>query len=344
MDLKAMPVRSYYGYSYFIIFFDDNTSHGWTVNLKNKSNADPAIRQFIAKIRTQYSKQIREFQINAGGEFKSWELTEFLREFSVKILTSIPHMHQQNGHAERFIRTIMEKAQTIRLESCLLQSWWEFSVDCAIHIYNCTPIKQQNWMSPFEKLEHTKPDVTHFRVFGCGAYVFLPEEVHTNKLNPKSELMTFIGYPQGTNRWMFMRGPNNVIFTAAQALFDETLFLKCPDMHWLGYTPVADPPVGQQGEYNIPLDDENEEFGGDRMAVIYCLFHHHEELTSCIITCHWQVLWCHQALEDLKILVCHHWLCHMVINQKLLQFQENWPLLCHRSNLSYLTMMRTITV
>ena len=107
-------------------------------------------------------------------------------------------MHQQNGHVEYFIRTIMEKAQTIHLESCLPQSWWEISVDCAIHIYNCTPIKHQNWITPFDKLEHTKPDMTHFHVFGCGAYVFLLEEVHVNKLNPKLELMTFIGYPQGT--------------------------------------------------------------------------------------------------------------------------------------------------
>ena len=88
-------------------------------------------------------------------------------------------------------------------------------------------------MTPFEKLEHTKPDVAHFFffcIFGCGTYIFLPEEVCANKLDPKLELMTFIGYPQGTKGWMFMRGPNNVIFTAAQALFDETLFLKCPDM------------------------------------------------------------------------------------------------------------------
>ena len=125
----------------------------------------------------------------------------------------------------------MEKVQTICLESCLPQSWWEFSVDCAIHIYNHTPIKHQNWMTPFEKLEHTKPDVTHFRIFGCDTYIFLPEEVRANKLNPKLGLMTFIGYPQGTKGWMFMRGPDNVIFIAAQALFNETLFLKCPDMH-----------------------------------------------------------------------------------------------------------------
>ena len=105
MDLKAMPVRSYHGYNYIIIFFDDNTSHGWAVNLKNKSDADLAIRQFIAKIETQYSKQIHEFQINARGEFKSWELTDFLKELGVNILTSVLHMHQQNGHAQRFIRT-----------------------------------------------------------------------------------------------------------------------------------------------------------------------------------------------------------------------------------------------
>ena len=28
IDLKAMPVRSYHGYSFFLIFFDDRTSHG----------------------------------------------------------------------------------------------------------------------------------------------------------------------------------------------------------------------------------------------------------------------------------------------------------------------------
>ena len=106
----------------------------------------------------------------------------------------------------------------------------------------------------FENLKHIKPDVTHLRVFGCSTYIFLPEEVRANKLNPKSELMTFLGYPQGTKGYLFMRGPNNMLFTAVQALFDETLFPKCPDMCRPGYTPVA-PPVDAQDEYNIPPED-----------------------------------------------------------------------------------------
>jgi hypothetical protein len=155
----------------------------------------------------------------------------------------------------------MDKSQAIHLESCALQSWWEFSVDCAIHVHNRTSIMHHNWKTPFENLEHTKPDVTHLCIFGCGTYIFLPEEVRHNKLNPKSELMTFIEYPQGIKGYFFMRSPNNVLFTAVQALFNETLYLKCPDMHHPGYTPAPDLPVGKQSEYNIPPDDD--EFGGN---------------------------------------------------------------------------------
>ena len=62
-----------------------------------------------------------------------------------------------------------------------------------------------------------------------------------------------------------MRGPNNVLFTAVQALFDEILFPKCPDMCHPGYTPVM-PPVDAQGEYNIPpVDNENGDHGGTDM-------------------------------------------------------------------------------
>jgi hypothetical protein len=59
-----------------------------------------------------------------------------------------------------------------------------------------------------------------------------------------------------------MRSPNNNIFTAIQALFDETLFPKCPNMHRPGYTPVGLPPDDLQGEHNGPLDENGEHGGG----------------------------------------------------------------------------------
>jgi hypothetical protein len=50
MDLKEFSVQSYNNYKFFILFFDDCTSFGWIVLLRRKSEADPAIRQFIAMV------------------------------------------------------------------------------------------------------------------------------------------------------------------------------------------------------------------------------------------------------------------------------------------------------
>jgi hypothetical protein len=74
--------------------------------------------------------------------------------------------------------------------------------------------------------------------------------------------MTFIGLSEGTKGYIFMRSPNNNVFTVIQALFDKMLSLKCPTMHRLGYAPVGLPSDDLQGEHNGPLDSENGEHGG----------------------------------------------------------------------------------
>src|SRR5712671_2294953 len=73
-----------------------------------------------------------------------------------------------------------------------------------------------------------KPDISHLRVFGCGAYVYLHPDVRKNKLAPKSELMIHLGEAEGQKGWRFMHTTNR-LFYAANALFDELLFPKCKD-------------------------------------------------------------------------------------------------------------------
>ena len=61
---------------------------------------------------------------DAGGEYKSDAFDLMLKNKGIKILQSAPHTPQQNGHAERLIWTIMEKSETMRLDSSLPNSWW----------------------------------------------------------------------------------------------------------------------------------------------------------------------------------------------------------------------------
>ena len=132
-------------------------------------------------------------------------------------------MHQQNEHAEHLNRTLIEKekAQALHFTACLLQNWWKFCVEYVVHVYNQTSMHHHNWQTPFEVLKRDKPNVSHLRVMGCGAYIFIPEEVRVNKLTPRAELMTFLGYTNRTKGFHFIRSPDNVIFQATTALFDE---------------------------------------------------------------------------------------------------------------------------
>jgi hypothetical protein len=99
----------------------------------------------------------------------------------------------------------------------------------AVHVYNKMPIRCLKWRTPYEELNRAKPDVSHLQVFGCGASVFIPEDVRVNKLTPRAEVMTFLGYLPGMKGFKFMRKfkPNNIIFHSATALFDEYMFPHC---------------------------------------------------------------------------------------------------------------------
>jgi len=227
-DLKSFPIESYHRYKYVIVFFDDYTSHAWTVNMRTKDAALTATSHFLAMVETKFGSRVTQWMSDAGGEYKSKSFDKMLKDRGIKILQSIPYTHQQNRRAERIIRTLMEKAESMRHLACLPQSWWEFSVEHATHVYNRTPMSRLNWQTPFTLLWREKPTIDHLRVFGCGAYVFIPAETRANKLAPKSELMTYLGNAPGANGFVFMRGPNNMLYYATHCIFDESLFPKCP--------------------------------------------------------------------------------------------------------------------
>lgn len=134
----------------------------------------------------------------------------------------------------------MDKAQAMRLDACLPPSWWEFAAITAIHLYNRTPIRRLKWRTPYELVYNEVPSIGHLRVFGCGAYVHLPAEVRKDKLSPRSELMIFLGYPDGVKGYLFMRLPYNTLFKGTTAIFDEEMMPKCEKLVKRRFTPVGD--------------------------------------------------------------------------------------------------------
>jgi len=261
-DLKEFAVQSYYKCKYFICFLDDATSHGWLYFLTKKSQAAEAINTFEAMAKTQYNATVKEFFLDNGGEFISTDFLNGLKSKGTKACFTAPYAHQSNGRAERFNRTIMEKFESMRHYACLPDSWWQFTCTYAIYLYNRTPVRRLDWITPCEQLKGEQPDLTHIKIMGCAAYVFLHKEQRKNKLSPRSELMTFIGFDPNTDKvMMFMRSPNNVIFRAQKALFDEELFPRCQKKNQIPqssrYSPPKEYPTFDIGRGR---DQSNEDF------------------------------------------------------------------------------------
>ena len=102
-------------------------------------------------------------------------------------------MLQQNGVAERKNRHIAEVARALMIEKNMPHFYWAEAINTAVYIMNRTLIVVVHNVTPEEKYTGTKPDLSHMKVFGCIAYVHVPDEMRT-KLDPKAEKCVFIGY------------------------------------------------------------------------------------------------------------------------------------------------------
>ena len=100
IDLKEFPVLSYHKKKYEILYFDDYTSHTWTIGLRTKDTALPVTQQWLTYVENQYGAKVQKWKSDSGGELKSKAFRDMLKDRGIEIITSAPHIHQQNGRAE----------------------------------------------------------------------------------------------------------------------------------------------------------------------------------------------------------------------------------------------------
>ena len=65
----------------------------------------------------------------------------------------------------------------------------------AVYVQNRSPHKTLRNMTPEEAFTGVKPEVGHFRIFGCLVYIHIPKEKRT-KLDPSGRKGTFVGYSE----------------------------------------------------------------------------------------------------------------------------------------------------
>jgi transposase InsO family protein len=206
----------------FVLFIDDMTRMVWCFFMKSKTETPEAFKSFKALVEKHSGQSIMRFRCDNGkAEYDNATFQTILRESGISYEPSAPYTQNQNGVSERMNRTVLEKARTMLLEAHLPESFWAEAVNTAVYLHNRSPTRSLDGITPYEAWNGTKPDLSHIKVFGCDAYLFVPDEKR-GKLQAKSQKCIHMGYVWNTTKmWRLWDTTGRRVVVGSNVKFDE---------------------------------------------------------------------------------------------------------------------------
>ena len=219
-----MQMQSIQGSVYYAAFIDDHSRHAVVYFIRTKDLLVRALKTFLAWGETQTSLKLRALHSDRGGEYIAETVKEFLDEKGIEHHKTMPGSPQQNGKAERFNRTVMDKAMAMMHAAGLSSGFWECAVQTALHVYNRTPARKLSWRTPYEIWNPGQvPDVSHLRIFGCKGYMHILADKR-RKLDAKACEVVLVGYEQGAKGYLLWDRHARSLRLSRDVTFDESCF------------------------------------------------------------------------------------------------------------------------
>ncbi|KAL8158650.1 hypothetical protein V2J09_000187 [Rumex salicifolius] len=213
---------SVFGYKYYLVIIDDFSHYIWCFSLKYKSDTAAYLKQFHAYVQTQFPLKLKSIQCDHGREFDNNDLHSFSNH-GVLLRFSCPHTSQQNGKAERMIRTITNTIRTLLFHGHLPPRFWVEALNTATYLLNITPTTTLAMRTPHQLLFNQLPSYGHLRVFGCLCYPNLTATTK-HKLEPRTRPCVFLGYALQHRGYRCLDLANHKVIISRHVIFDESVF------------------------------------------------------------------------------------------------------------------------
>ena len=218
-----MSVPSVGGSIYFSTFIDDHSNFTWVYMLKQKSEVGGVFLEWLTMVENLTEKRLKEFRSDNGGEYIAHYFTDLCKDRGIALQPTIPYTPQQNGVAERMNRTIMDNVRATLYHAKLPVFLWAEAVATIVYLRNLCPTSSFKGVTPYERFFCVKPDVGHLRVFGCTAFVHVPD-TKRKKLDPKAIKGIFVGYPTGSKGYKIYLPDSRKMIRSRDVKFLENSF------------------------------------------------------------------------------------------------------------------------
>ncbi|CAI7749232.1 unnamed protein product [Closterium sp. NIES-53] len=156
---------------------DRHTRFVWVMLVAKKSDVLREFQKWLVLVERQAKKLVLMLRSDRGGEFLGKEFTDFVDGKGIVHDLTCPYTPQQNGMAEREMRTVVESMRTMLLHMGMQHHWWHLALRQAVWVRNCLEwLTTPPGTTPYQLLTGKKPDLTLARVWGCMVQFMVPEQ------------------------------------------------------------------------------------------------------------------------------------------------------------------------
>jgi len=166
-----------------------HTRNTWIYPLIRKSNFFEVFVKFQKIVEKQFSKEIKIFQYDGGGEFIKTYFIKHLEDCGIVRHISCHNTPEQNGVSERKHSHIVETVLILLLHTNLPLFLWIEAFLTAVFLINRLPSTVLKMVSPFVKLYGEQSNYNSLKVFGCRCFPYIKG---SNKFSQKTYHCVFI--------------------------------------------------------------------------------------------------------------------------------------------------------
>lgn len=214
-----MSVNSLGGHRYYVSFIDDFTRKVFVYIMTSKNEVFAKFLAFKSRVENETECKIKILRTDNGTEYVNNRFKQFFEANGIKHEYSAPYSPQQNGLSERMNRTIVEKARCMLIDAKLERFFWAEAVLAAVNIINALP-NASTKTAPDEMWYNKKCDLNNFRVFGCKAMVWQPEQKR-KKFDNKSFECIFLRYADNAKAYRLYDLNTKKIIISRDVIFME---------------------------------------------------------------------------------------------------------------------------